>query len=101
MHQNATVAKWFKEHGRHEVFAGGKNVPLATTEHDLVIDPTAAAAVRPVGEGPQNAAEDLRMMKKMFNEMMAKKQGITVDAPVAITGLRKRKTEGVAATTVG
>jgi 7,8-dihydro-6-hydroxymethylpterin dimethyltransferase len=101
MHQNATVAKWFKEHGRHEVFAGGKNVPLATTDHDLVIDPTAAAAVRPVGEGPQNAAEDLRMMKKMFNEMMVKNQGIKTDSPVAITGLRKRKAEGVAATTVG
>jgi uncharacterized radical SAM superfamily Fe-S cluster-containing enzyme len=101
MHQNATVAKWFKEHGRHEVFAAGKNVPLATTEHDLVIDPTAAAAVRSLGEGPQNAAEDLRMMKKMFNEMMVKKSGIKADAPVAITGLRKKKAEGVAATTVG
>ncbi len=29
MHQNATVAKWYQEHGRHEIFAGGKEVELA------------------------------------------------------------------------
>src|SRR3954468_4565087 len=53
MHQNATVAKWFKENGRHEVFAAGKDVPLETTDHDLVINPMAAGATRTVGEGPQ------------------------------------------------
>ncbi len=29
MHQNATVAQWYKEHGRHEVFARGKEVGLS------------------------------------------------------------------------
>jgi uncharacterized radical SAM superfamily Fe-S cluster-containing enzyme len=28
MHQNATVAKWYEEHGRHEIFARGKEVEL-------------------------------------------------------------------------
>ena len=28
MHQNATVAKWYEEHGRHEIFARGKKVEL-------------------------------------------------------------------------
>ena len=35
MHMTATLAKWYEEHGRHEIFAGGKNVPLASTEHSL------------------------------------------------------------------
>jgi uncharacterized radical SAM superfamily Fe-S cluster-containing enzyme len=98
MHQNATVAKWFKEHGRHEVFAAGKNVPLAATEHDLVINPVAAAAVRPVGEGPQTAAEDLRMMKKLFNDMVLQKQN--PQKLVGINGLKKKRDNGVSAQTV-
>jgi uncharacterized radical SAM superfamily Fe-S cluster-containing enzyme len=35
MHMTATLAKWYEEHGRHEIFAGGKNVPLSSTEHSL------------------------------------------------------------------
>ena len=67
MHQNATVAKWFKENGRHEVFAAGKDVPLASTPTGLVVDPGAAAAVRQVSDGPQTADEEQRMMRKLFN----------------------------------
>ena len=26
MHMTATLTKWYEEHGRHEIFAGGKNV---------------------------------------------------------------------------
>ena len=28
MHMTATLTKWYEEHGRHEIFAGGKHVPL-------------------------------------------------------------------------
>ena len=28
MHMTATLTKWYDEHGRHEIFAGGKAVPL-------------------------------------------------------------------------
>ena len=28
MHMTATLTKWYEEHGKHEIFAGGKNVPL-------------------------------------------------------------------------
>ena len=44
MHMTATLTKWYEEHGRHEIFAGGKKVALATTEHRLVLDPDAVAA---------------------------------------------------------
>ena len=40
----ATLTKWYEEHGRHEIFAGNKSVPLASTEHRLVLDPVAVAA---------------------------------------------------------
>jgi len=31
----ATLTKWYEEHGRHEIFAGGKKVGLPTTSHTL------------------------------------------------------------------
>ena len=39
----ATLTKWYEEHGRHEIFAGGKSVQLASSEHHLVLDPEAIA----------------------------------------------------------
>ena len=32
MHMTATLTKWYEEHGRHEIFAGGKKVALDTTD---------------------------------------------------------------------
>ena len=37
MHMTATLTKWYEEHGRHEIFAGGKSVKLSSTEHHLVL----------------------------------------------------------------
>jgi len=44
MHMTATLTKWYEEHGRHEIFAGNKHVPLGTTEHSLKLNPEAVAA---------------------------------------------------------
>ena len=44
MHMTATLTKWYEERGRHEIFAGGKNVDLDSKEHSLVLDPEAVAA---------------------------------------------------------
>src|ERR1700733_2220307 len=38
MHMTATLTKWYEEHGRHEIFAGGKSVKLSSTEHHLVLN---------------------------------------------------------------
>ncbi|MGH9668804.1 MAG: radical SAM protein [Terriglobales bacterium] len=35
MHMTATLTKWYEEHGRHEIFAGGKNVSLQGTKNDV------------------------------------------------------------------
>jgi uncharacterized radical SAM superfamily Fe-S cluster-containing enzyme len=37
MHMTATLTKWYEERGRHEIFAGGKTVPLDSLEHSLVL----------------------------------------------------------------
>jgi uncharacterized radical SAM superfamily Fe-S cluster-containing enzyme len=37
MHMTATLTKWYEEHGRHEIFAGGKTVPLRNKDHSLVL----------------------------------------------------------------
>jgi uncharacterized radical SAM superfamily Fe-S cluster-containing enzyme len=35
MHMTATLTKWYEEHGRHEIFAGGKKVPIGQPQHSL------------------------------------------------------------------
>ena len=37
MHQNATVAKWYKDNGRHEIFANNHSVNLDDQNHGLKI----------------------------------------------------------------
>ena len=43
MHMTATLTKWYDEHGRHQIYAGGKNVELSSKEHTLVLDAGAVA----------------------------------------------------------
>ncbi len=35
MHMTATLTKWYEEHGRHEIFAGGKKVAMSEVGHTL------------------------------------------------------------------
>ena len=48
MHMTATLTKWYEEHGRHEIFAGNKAVPLD-------VDRALAEAER--GSGPRRRAD--------------------------------------------
>ncbi|MFN8005818.1 MAG: hypothetical protein U0V70_02070 [Terriglobia bacterium] len=68
MHKNATVADWYKKHGKHEVFAKGKSVGLESYDHGLKIDAVDAARVRGKGDGPQTAAEEERLRRKAMRE---------------------------------
>ncbi|MGH9589860.1 MAG: radical SAM protein, partial [Terracidiphilus sp.] len=38
MHMTATLTKWYEEHGRHEIFAGGKKVGMNQVGHDLILN---------------------------------------------------------------
>jgi uncharacterized radical SAM superfamily Fe-S cluster-containing enzyme len=90
MHQNATVAKWYQDHGRHEIFAGGKAVHLGDASHNLVLNPVDLTRPhKPQMEGPKTAHEEAVMMRKLYQEMVLKKQLNTsdVDRPVQIQGL--------------
>ena len=73
MHKNATVAQWYKEHGKHDVFAKGKNVNLQSYEHSLRIDAEDAARVRHLEHDiPVTAAEEDRIRRKKAFEEAAK-----------------------------
>jgi uncharacterized radical SAM superfamily Fe-S cluster-containing enzyme len=77
MHKNATVAEWYKNHGKHEIYAKGKNVSLASYEHSLVIDAHDAARVRHIEHDiPVTAAEENRIRRKKAIEEQAKVRAI-------------------------
>jgi hypothetical protein len=69
MHMTATLTKWYEEHGRHEIFAGNKNVPLGSIEHSLVLNAEAVAA------GAQTDLDKLGIAKNAREEKLrARKQ---------------------------
>jgi uncharacterized radical SAM superfamily Fe-S cluster-containing enzyme len=73
MYKNATVAQWYRTHGKHEIYAKGKKVNLENYEHSLVIDAADAARVRPKEHDiPMTAAEEDRLRRKKALEEQAK-----------------------------
>jgi uncharacterized radical SAM superfamily Fe-S cluster-containing enzyme len=46
MHMTATLTKWYEEHGRHEIFAGGKKVAMESTAHSLKLNEEHVTASR-------------------------------------------------------
>src|SRR5436309_2862925 len=101
MHQNATVAQWYKEHGRHEIFAKGKEVGLNyDAPASLVLNEVDLQRPnKPQMEGPKTAHEEAAMMRKLYQEMVLKqKLGADVEknTPVQIKGLSRSKTEETA-----
>ncbi|HYN84339.1 MAG TPA: radical SAM protein [Pyrinomonadaceae bacterium] len=97
MHQNATVAQWYKEHGRHEIFAKGKEVALAETGVNLVLNEVDLQRPnKPVMDGPKTAHEEAAMMRKLYQEMVLKKKlgpDVEKNKPVQIKGLGRDKKE--------
>ncbi len=77
MHKNATVAEWYKNHGKHEIYAKGKTVNLGSYEHSLVIDADDAARVRHLEHDiPLTAAEENRIRRKAALEEQARVRAI-------------------------
>ena len=79
MHMTATLSKWYEQHGRHEIFAGGKSVPLSSTEHSLLVrEELVTTDVQHDLERlgiPKNAREEKlwrRRLSKAENEQMAR-----------------------------
>ena len=77
MYKNATVAQWYRTHGKHEIYAKGKSVNLGSYEHSLVIDAEDAARVRArEHDVPMTAAEEDRIRRKQAFEEQAKVRAI-------------------------
>ncbi|HSK72148.1 MAG TPA: radical SAM protein [Pyrinomonadaceae bacterium] len=94
MHQNATVAQWYKEHGRHEVFAKGKEVALSDASHNLILNEVDLSRPnKPEMEGPKTAAEEMQMMKKLYQQMVLEKNQIKGENLVQIGGIKREKKE--------
>ncbi|MBA3633543.1 MAG: radical SAM protein [Acidobacteria bacterium] len=92
MHQNATVAQWYKDNGRHEIFARGKEVELDTTDHGLKLNPVDLERPnKPEMEGPKTAAEEMQMMRKLYQQMVLEKNEIKGESLVQIGGLKRTK----------
>ena len=91
MHQNATVAQWYKDHGRHEIFARGKEVPLQDKSHGLVLNETDLERPnKPEMEGPKTAAEEMQMMRNLYQQMVLEKNQIKGQNLVQIGGVKKK-----------
>jgi uncharacterized radical SAM superfamily Fe-S cluster-containing enzyme len=84
MHMNSTVADWYKENGRHDIFAGGKNVDLKSYDHALSINTEDATRVKERSEKPQTArdekmarrkaAREASMVREYYEEMVLKQK---------------------------
>ncbi len=105
MHMTATLTKWYEEHGRHEIFAGGKKVGLDTTRHSLILDADAVAKGRQTDLDEAGIAKNAReeklraraetKKKDLENERMAQlyRQHVLkepVEPVIQIQGLSKK-----------
>src|SRR6059036_768354 len=103
MHMTATLTKWYEEHGRHEIFAGGKAVPLNSTVHSLKLNEEAVHAGAQTDLDERGIAKNAREEKlkarshkddARYHEEMAKlyRQHVLKEEPtLQITGLGARK----------
>jgi 7,8-dihydro-6-hydroxymethylpterin dimethyltransferase len=75
MHKNATVAEWYRTHGKHEIYARGKSVSLQTYEHSLQVNAEDAARVRQREHDiPMTAAEEEKKRRKLAWEAQQARQ---------------------------
>jgi hypothetical protein len=112
MYKNATVAQWYKEHGKHEIYAKGRAVGLDAYDHSLVINAEDAARVRNVDHDvPITAAEENRArrraeflkeearVRKIYEELVLKQAQPEVVQIGSLTDI-KRATPSTAPVTI-
>src|SRR5690348_17185951 len=71
MHMTATLTKWYEEHGRREIFAGGKSVTLNSSAHSLVLNAEAVA------KGKQTDLDELGIAKNAREEKLRARKQMT------------------------
>jgi uncharacterized radical SAM superfamily Fe-S cluster-containing enzyme len=106
MYKTASVAEWNRKYGKHAVYAGGHNVPIAEGfPESLVLNAKDVARVRErTDDTPETAAEEERMqraaardqekMKRMMDELTyGKNLGPNEAAQLVKIELAQRKAE--------
>ena len=73
MHMTATLTKWYEEHGRHDIYAGGKSVELTPQAHTLVLDAEAVAKGKQTDLDDKGIAKNAREEKLRARDEMKKK----------------------------
>jgi hypothetical protein len=78
----STLTKWYEEHGRHEIFAGGKKVGMGDAQNDLLlnkehVDSAANDTFEKLGIAKNSreekiAARDAKLKQDAENARMAK-----------------------------
>jgi uncharacterized radical SAM superfamily Fe-S cluster-containing enzyme len=99
MHQNATVAKWYQEHGRHEIFANNHSVKLDDQAHRLNVNSQDAGRGREKSALPQTAKEEQAIMRKLYMQSVLK-QANAAPQLVQLGGKDGKKDVGAGAVTV-
>jgi uncharacterized radical SAM superfamily Fe-S cluster-containing enzyme len=75
MYKNATVAEWYKTHGKHQIYAKGKAVELENQQISLHVNAEDAARVRSKEHDiPITAAEEDRQRRKTAREEQQARQ---------------------------
>jgi uncharacterized radical SAM superfamily Fe-S cluster-containing enzyme len=107
MHMTATLTKWYEEHGRHEIFAGGKKVGLDTTAHSLKLDADAvnkgkqtdldekgiAKTAREEKLRARKAQQEHQRMAEMYRQVVLKEPKPELATGLQIQGLKKKVEE--------
>jgi 7,8-dihydro-6-hydroxymethylpterin dimethyltransferase len=107
MHMTATLTKWYDEHGRHEIFAGGKKVALDTTNHTLQLDAEAVAKGKQTDLDEKGIAKNAReeklrarkaqqeheRMAALYRQEVLKEPKPELATGLQIQGLSKKKAE--------
>jgi 7,8-dihydro-6-hydroxymethylpterin dimethyltransferase len=107
MHMTATLTKWYEEHGRHEIFAGGKKVALDSTQHSLQLDAEAVAKGKQTDLDEKGIAKTAReeklrarkvqheneRMAELYRQVVLKEPKPEVATGLQIQGLGKKKND--------
>jgi uncharacterized radical SAM superfamily Fe-S cluster-containing enzyme len=107
MHMTATLTKWYEEHGRHEIFAGGKKVALESADHTLKLNAEAVAKGKQTDLDEKGIAKNAReeklrarkaeaenkRMAELYRQVVLKEPKPEVATGLQIQGLGKKKAE--------
>ncbi len=87
MHMTSTLSKWYDQHGKHKIYAGGRKVDMVEYDHGLNINAEHAAREAQKSDGPANAREE-KIIERDRKLAEAQAHG---EVPVVNGGVSKQK----------